>query len=58
MLNEPDLQSNATINQWIQGILLFDFALVHVPADKYKGPDALFHQALAEGETAEPNDDF
>ena len=57
MLNEPDLQPNATINWWIQGILFFDFALVHVSADKHKGPDALSHQALAEGETAEPDND-
>ena len=57
MLNERDLQSNAAINRWIQGILLFDFTLVHVPADKHKGPDALSCWALAEGETAEPNDD-
>ena len=41
MLNEPDLQPNATINRWIQGILLFDFELIHVPATKFKGPDAL-----------------
>ena len=41
MLNEPDLQPNATLNRWIQGILLFDFELVHVPAEKHKGPDAL-----------------
>ena len=41
MLNEPDLQPNASINRWIQGILLFDFELMHVPADKHKGPDAL-----------------
>lgn len=27
MLNEPDLQPNAAINRWIQGILLFDFEL-------------------------------
>jgi hypothetical protein len=32
MLNNPDIQPNATINQWIAGILLFDFKLVHVPA--------------------------
>jgi transposase InsO family protein len=57
MLNEPDLQPNAAINRWIQGILLFDFALVHVPADKHKGPDALSRRALAEGETAESDDD-
>ncbi|KIK13953.1 hypothetical protein PISMIDRAFT_17632 [Pisolithus microcarpus 441] len=32
MLNNPDLQPNATINHWIEGILLFDFKLIHVPA--------------------------
>jgi hypothetical protein len=37
MLSEPDLQPNATINQWIQGILLFDFKLIHVPASKFRG---------------------
>ena len=31
MINNPDLQPNATINRWIAGILLFDFKLVHVP---------------------------
>ena len=29
MLKEPDLMPNATINRWIQGILLFDFDLIH-----------------------------
>jgi hypothetical protein len=32
MLNNPDIQPNATINRWIADILLFDFKLVHVPA--------------------------
>lgn len=41
MLNEPDLVPMATMNRWIQGILLFDFKLIHVPAEKHKGPDAL-----------------
>ncbi|KIY44933.1 hypothetical protein FISHEDRAFT_11834, partial [Fistulina hepatica ATCC 64428] len=44
MLNEPDLQPNATINRWIQGIFLFDLKLVHVPATRFKGPDALSHR--------------
>jgi hypothetical protein len=57
MLNEPDLQPNATINRWIQGIKLFDFELVHVPADKHRGPDALSRRPLAEGETIEMEDD-
>ena len=57
MLNEPDLQPNAAINQWIHGILMFDFALIHVSADRHKGPDALSRRTLAEGETAESDDD-
>ena len=40
MLNNPDIQSNATINQWIAGILLFDFKLIHVPGMTH-GPDGL-----------------
>lgn len=57
MLNNLDLQPNATINCWIQGIKLFDFELVHVPADKHRGPDALSRRPLAEGEIVEEEDD-
>src|ERR1700710_566282 len=41
MINNPDLQPNATINRWIAGILLFQFKLVHVPADKHTGANGL-----------------
>ena len=41
MLNDPDMQPNATINRWIQGVLMFDFTLIHVPAHKHQAPDAL-----------------
>jgi len=41
MINNPDLQPNATINRWIAGILLFPFELVHVSADKHTAPDGL-----------------
>ncbi len=34
MLDQPDLMPNAPMNRWIQGILLFDFELIHVPATK------------------------
>lgn len=57
MLNEPDLQPNATINRWIQGILLFDFELIHVPAERHKGPDALSRRELADDEEVESEDD-
>lgn len=51
MLNDPDLQPNATINRWIQGVLLFDFKLVHVPATKHQAPDALSRRPLAAEES-------
>ena len=57
MLNEPDLQPSNTINRWIQGILQFDFTLVHVPASRFRGPDALSRRRLAEGESIEEDDD-
>jgi len=58
MLNEPDLQPNTAINHWIQGILMFTFKLIHVPAEKHKGSDALSRRPLAEGETTENDDDL
>jgi hypothetical protein len=39
MINNPDIQPNTTINQWIAGILLFDFKLVHVPAIHHTATD-------------------
>ena len=57
MLNEPDLQPNAVINRWIQGILLFDFELVHIPAERHKGPDALSRRPPASDDEHEEEDD-
>jgi len=58
ILNEPDLQPSAAINRWIQGILMFDFKLIHVPAERHKGPVALSRRGLTENEIAEDDDDF
>ncbi|EGO29475.1 hypothetical protein SERLADRAFT_433462 [Serpula lacrymans var. lacrymans S7.9] len=60
MLNDPDLQPNAAINRWIQGILLFDFKLIHIPADCHRGPDALSHGQPTEEdfEDAQESDDW
>jgi hypothetical protein len=51
MINNPDIAPTAVINCWIAGIKLFDFDLVHVPADKFRGPDGLSRRPLAEGES-------
>jgi len=39
MINNPDLQLNVTINQWITDILLFNFCLIHIPATHHTGAD-------------------
>ena len=57
MLNHPNLQPNAAINRWIEGILLFDFKLIHVPATNFKGPDALSRRETAPGEETPEYDD-
>jgi hypothetical protein len=57
MLNEPDLQPNAAVNHWIQGILLFDFKLIHIPATKFRGPDALSRRRPAPDEEVLSDDD-
>ncbi|KAJ2936233.1 hypothetical protein H1R20_g861, partial [Candolleomyces eurysporus] len=41
MINNPDIQPNATINRWIAGILLFDFELRHIPARNHGAADGL-----------------
>ena len=56
MLNNPDIQPNVAINHWITAILLFDFKIVHVPADKHCGPDGLSQWPPLEGEDEEEED--
>lgn len=57
MLNNPDIQPNATINRWIAGILLFDFKLVHVPGITH-GPDGLSRRPAQPEDPVEQDDDY
>jgi hypothetical protein len=41
MLNNPDVQPNVAMNHWIAAILLFNFKLEHVPAERHLGPNGL-----------------
>jgi transposase InsO family protein len=50
MLSNPDIQPSAAINRWIAAILLFDFKLVHIPAEKHEGPDGLSRREPIPGE--------
>ena len=58
MLNEPELQPNAVINRWIQGILLYDFELLHVSATKFKGPDALSRRPVDQSQVPSYDDSW
>jgi hypothetical protein len=56
MLNNPDIQPNATINRWIAGILLFDFKFVHVPAIHHMAANGLSRRTPAPEDPPETND--
>jgi hypothetical protein len=56
MLSNPDIQLNAAINRWITTILLFDFKLIHVPAEKHKGPNGLSRHKPVPGKEEEDDD--
>jgi hypothetical protein len=56
MINNPDLQPNMTINQWIVGILLFSFKLVHVSAIKHNSVDGLSRRLPVEEDPMEDSD--
>jgi len=52
MLNHPTLHPNDAINRWIAAILLFDFELVHVPAEKHTGADGLSQHPRGDSDPA------
>ena len=56
MINNPDLQPNTTINQWIAGILLFSFNLIHTPAAHHTGADGLSHRPPLDEDPPEEDD--
>ncbi|KAJ3564557.1 hypothetical protein NP233_g8218 [Leucocoprinus birnbaumii] len=55
MINNPDIQPNATINRWISAILLFDFRLRHVPGHSH-GPDGLSRRPPAPEDPTDEDD--
>jgi transposase InsO family protein len=56
MLNNPDIQPNATINRWIAGVQLFNPRIVHVPATQHTGADGLSRRRRADEDQDEPDD--
>src|SRR6266852_2347091 len=56
MLANPDIQPNAAINRWIATIQLFNFKLVHIPAEKHQGPNGLSRHEPIPGEDDDEDD--
>ena len=56
MLNHPEMGPNATINRWIEKILMFHFELRHV-AGKTFGPDGLSRRDEQPGDERYPPDE-
>jgi hypothetical protein len=51
MLQNPTLMPNATLNRWIEEIMMFHFKLVHVPGKTF-GPDGPSRRPLQPGDPA------
>jgi hypothetical protein len=56
MLNNPDIQPNATINRWIAGILLFDFKPAHIHVIHHTAANGLSRQLPASEDPPEMDD--
>jgi RNase H-like domain found in reverse transcriptase len=56
MLNHPEMGPNATINRWIEKILMYHFEIRHV-AGKTFGPDGLSRREAQPGDEEYPIDD-
>ena len=56
MLNHPEMGPNATINRWIEKILMFHFDLRHIPGKTF-GPDGLSRREAQPGDELYPADE-
>ena len=55
MIRKVDPKTEATENRWINGIVHFNPILVHVPAHKHQGPDALSRRRFTSLDEENPN---
>jgi transposase InsO family protein len=57
MLNSPDQVPSATLNRWIEGILMLPFTLRHVKAAKHLAADGLSRRPRAEDDSSDGDED-
>src|SRR5271155_611997 len=56
MINNPDIQPNATLNRWIASILLFEFKLRHIPGKDHVSAYGLSRRPKAPEDPTEVDD--
>ena len=44
MVNKPDMMPSIPGNRWLAFIQLFDYEIVHIPAEQHKGPNGLLRR--------------
>ena len=57
MLNNPDIQPNASMNRWLASIQTFDFKLRHISATKHQGPNGLSRRRKGEDKEEEESEE-
>ena len=55
MINKPDLMPST---RWLAFIQLFDFEIMHVPAECHKGPDGLSRQRWADDDSSDSDSEM
>ena len=57
MVNKPDLMPSAPGNRWLAYIQLFDFEIVHVPAEWHRGPNGLSRRRKSDDDSTDSESD-
>jgi hypothetical protein len=53
MVNKPDMMPSIPGNRWLAFIQLFDYEIVHVPAERHKGPDGLSRRRRTDDDSSD-----
>ena len=57
MVNNPDMMPSVPGNRWLAYIQLFEFEIVHIPAERHKGPDGLSRRRRADEDSSDSESD-
>ena len=55
MVNKPDMMLSIPGNRWLAFIQLFDYEIVHIPAERHKGPDGLSRRRRTDDDSSDSN---